>query len=256
VARCAQISLGIAATVSPFADQIGLVDLGTGAGLGLHLDRYRYRIGEQPWVGPDEAAVRVECELWGPAKPPLPMLPRIVERVGIDIDPVDVGDAAARAWLESCAPPEAGALTRLTAAMDVARSRPATIVSGDIVDVLPGVLDKMPRELTIVVVDAYTAVFLPLHRRRLLAEVLARAASTVPVTWLSLDPLVPLGPSGRDTVQGLHPPEALVDDYHQRGVFALLGARTFHADTDRGRLLARGHPSGAWVEWLRDEAMP
>jgi hypothetical protein len=41
VARCAQVALGIAATAGPAAEPIGLVDLGTGAGLGLQLDRYR-----------------------------------------------------------------------------------------------------------------------------------------------------------------------------------------------------------------------
>jgi hypothetical protein len=126
-------------------------------------------------------------------------------------------------------------------------------VSGDIVEVLPGVLDGMPRGLRVIVVDAYTAVFLPVHRRRLLADVLAQAASTVPITWLSLDPLVPLGPSGRDSVQGLHPTDALIDEYHERGVFALLGVRTFHGDADSARLLARGHPSGAWAEWFSDD---
>jgi hypothetical protein len=253
VARCAQIAVGVAATVTPFDDRIGLVDLGTGAGLGLHLDRYRYRIGAQPWVGPKDAGVSVECRLRGSAEPPAPRLPEIVERLGIDIDPVNVEDTPTRAWLEACAPPEAGALTRLATAVEVARSHPSTIVSGDVVDVLPDVLARMPRGLSIVVVDAYTAVFLPPDRRRLLADVLAEAASTVPVTWLSLDPLVPLGPSGRDSVQGIEVPDALVNQYHQHGVFALLGARTFRDSTDRGRLLARGHPSGAWVEWLGDE---
>src|ERR1700694_3024799 len=38
VARCAHIAMGVAATVTPLDGRIGLVDLGTGAGLGLHLD--------------------------------------------------------------------------------------------------------------------------------------------------------------------------------------------------------------------------
>ena len=51
--------------------------------------------------------------------------------------------------------------------------------------------------------DAYLAVFLPPERRAQLAEVLAAAGRTRPVTWLSLDPLVPLGRAGRDSVQGI-----------------------------------------------------
>jgi hypothetical protein len=45
VARCAQIALGVAATAASRADPIGLADLGTGAGLGLQLDRYRCLLG-------------------------------------------------------------------------------------------------------------------------------------------------------------------------------------------------------------------
>jgi hypothetical protein len=51
-------------------------------------------------------------------------------------------------------------------------------------------------------------------------------------------------------VQGLPVPAELVRDYQQGGVFAVLGVRTFAGGSDRGRLLARAHPSGEWVEWL------
>ena len=34
------------------------------------------------------------------------------------------------------------------------------------------------------------------------------------------------------------------------GARAFLGARTFDEAGDRGRLLARAHPSGQWIEWL------
>jgi hypothetical protein len=77
---------------------------------------------------------------------------------------------------------------------------------------------------------------------------------TRPVTWLSLDPLVPLGPSGSASMQGLPLPDALVRYYQQGGVFAVLGARTFNGRCDGGRLLARAHPSGHWIEWIDSPA--
>jgi hypothetical protein len=186
----------------------------------------------------------------GGTVPPPAGLPRIAWRAGVDLNPVDLEDPAARAWLEACAPPEASALSRLTTAMDIARRHPARIIAGDVVDVLPGVLSSIPRGPRVTVVDAYTAVFLPDQRRAQLAGMLAWAGRTRPVTWLSLDPLVPLGPSGSDSVQGLALPESLIRDYQRSGVFAVLAARTFDGASDRGRLLARSHPSGAWIEWL------
>jgi hypothetical protein len=55
-------------------------------------------------------------------------------------------------------------------------------------------------------------------------------------------------------VQGLALPAWLVRDYQRRGVFAVLGARTFDHGTESGRLLARAHPSGQWTEWLGPDA--
>ena len=249
VARCTQIVLGIAAASDRSADPVALVDLGTGAGLGLHLDRYRYRIGTGAY-GPAAAGLSLACDVRGPIIPPPAELPRITARVGVDLDPVDLEDPVARAWLQACTPPEASALSRLAAAVNIARRHPAKIIAGDVIDVLPGVLDSIPQHQRITVVDAYMAVFLPEERRAQLADIFAQAGRGRPVTWLSLDPLVPLGPSGRDSVQGLPLPPALIRDYQHGGVFAVLGARTFDRTGDRGRLLARAHPSGGWIEWL------
>jgi len=248
VARYAQIALGIAAVASPATGPIALVDLGTGAGLGLQLDRYRYQLGGTS-TGPADG-LSVMCELRGERQPPLPELPLIESRVGIDVDPVDLRDQGARAWLVACAPPEASALSRLTAAIKVAQQHPARIVAGDVVAALPGVLASLPPSLPVLVTDAYLAVFLPPAQRAMLFEVLADAARSRPVTWLSLDPLVPLGSAGRDSVQGIHLPDFLIDDYQQKGLFAILGARTFDRGGEAGQLLARAHPSGQWVEWL------
>ena len=59
----------------------------------------------------------------------------------------------------------------------------------------------------------------------------------------TLNPLVPLGPAGRDSVQGLALPDWLVCDYQRNGVFAVLGERTFTAGAQQARLLDRSvHP--------------
>jgi hypothetical protein len=249
VARCTQIATGIAAVSAAPAEPIGLVDLGTGAGLGLHLDRYQYLAGPRR-SGPQAAALTLACEVRGPHLPPAARLPPIAERAGIDVNPVDVRDRAARAWLQACAPPEASALARLAAAMDIARFHPVKLIAGDVIDALPGVLQSFPPGRGVVVSDAYLAVFLPPQRRARLADILASAGESRRVIWLSLDPLVPLGPSGQHSVQGLELPGWLVRDYQRHGVFAVLGARTFHRRTQSGQLLARAHPSGQWMEWL------
>jgi hypothetical protein len=202
VARCAQVAMGIAVTAGPRPGPVALIDLGTGAGLGLQVDRYRYVVGANEY-GPRAAGLSLNCEPRGSIGPPPADLPPIGSRVGIELNPIDLQDAAARAWLQACTPPEASALTRLAAATEVARRHRAPIIAGDAVDALPRVLDGLPAGQPAVVVDAYMAVFLPAPRLVLLTEAMATAARSRRVTWLSLDPLVPLGPGGRDSVQGL-----------------------------------------------------
>ena len=173
VARCTQIVLGIAAAVGGSADPVALVDLGTGAGLGLQLDRYRYRVGTGTY-GPAAAGLSLGCDVRGPITPPPAELPRIAARVGVDLDPVDLQDPAARAWLQACTPPEVSALSRLAAAVNIARRHPEPVIAGDVIDVLPGVLGSIPRQQRIIVVDADMAVFLPEDRRARLAGILTR----------------------------------------------------------------------------------
>jgi hypothetical protein len=245
VARCTQVALGLAAAAS---EPVALVDLGTGAGLGLHLDRYRYQAGDRAF-GLPAAGLSLTCELRGPTRPQRWDLPPIAARAGIEMRPVDLDDPGSRAWLQACTPPEASALSRLAAAVEVARQHPATIVAGDAVAALPGVLERLPPRYPVIVTDAYLAVFLTGEQRTELTGILATAARIRPVTWLSLDPLIPLGPAGDQSVQGLALPAALVRDYQQHGVFALLSARTFPGG-EGGRLLARAHPSGQWMEWI------
>jgi hypothetical protein len=253
VARCTQVALGIAATAVPPTDPVALVDLGTGTGLGLQLDRFGYRVGTRT-CGAPAASLTLECQARGRHQPPLAELPPIAARVGIELHPVDLEDPAARAWIQACAPPEASALARLTAAMDLTRKHPEKIITGDAVDALAGALTSLGRRHHVIVVDAYLAVFLPPERRSLLADVMTQAGRSHPVTWLSLDPLVPLGPDADRSVQGLAIPASLVRDYQQHGVFAVLGARTFRGGASYGQILARAHPSGQWVEWISPDS--
>ena len=241
VARCTQIALGIAATSGECPDPIVLVDLGTGAGLGLQLDHYRYRIGGGTY-GPAAARLSLTCDVRGASMPPPAKLPHIAGRFGVDLNPVDLEDQQARAWLEACAPPEASALSRLAAAIDIARRHPVRIVAGDVIDELPGMLARIPGGQRLVVVDAYMAVFLAEQRRAQMADVLAEAGRGRPVTWLSLDPLVPLGPSGRDSVQGLTLPPSLVRDYQQERGLCRAGS-PYLPRNHRPRAPSRPRPS-------------
>jgi hypothetical protein len=129
-----------------------LVDIGTSAGLNLALDRYRYRWGDIDW-GPQSPV-----ELKAVPRRPLPETREleILSRTGLDLNPIDPGSADDRLWLESLVWPEHHERReRLKRALDVATRTPIEFVSGDILDVLPGVLEGIPTDAAVVVMNSF-----------------------------------------------------------------------------------------------------
>jgi hypothetical protein len=233
---------------------IALVDLGTGAGLGLHLDRYHYTYdlpdGSRRSVGDPAAAVRLECQVRAGAPPVPARVPVIAARVGVDAEPLDLADPHVRAWLAACVPPEAGAVTRFAAASALARAAPAPSVRGDLVDVLPAAVATLPADALLCLVDTYVHVFLPPADLRRFDALVTELGRERDLDWVSVDPLVPLGPDARATVQGLDVPAGWVRENRDGGVFGVVGRVSIRAGVRTTTLLGRAHPGAAWLEWL------
>jgi hypothetical protein len=252
--RCAHLMPGLALAAG--SRDVALVDLGTGAGFALRLDHYRYVYrhpdGTTATVGDVAAPVTIETELRG-SRIPLPShAPRIVARIGVDTEPVELGDPAVRAWLAACTPPEAGALTRFQRAADVVLAHPVAVHRGDAVAALPGLIADLPADALVCLMDAYVHVFFAPEQLARFGELVAQAGRDRDLDWLSLDPLVPLGPRAERSVVDVEVPGAILQRGHTGGVFGVLGRRSFRDGRSRSSLLALGHPSGAWLEWLAE----
>ena len=188
--RCATLLPPLSRIPGPIA----LLEVGTAAGLCLFPDRYGYDYttpsGAQR-LDPDagRSAVDLACLLDDEASMPSRM-PEVVWRRGIDLNPIDVGDAEALDWLATLVwpgPDHEPRVRRLRAAAAVAASDPPSIVRGDLREVLVDVAAEAPEEATLVLF--HTAVLLYLERadREAFAE-RARGLSTTlgrPVVWLS-----------------------------------------------------------------------
>jgi len=255
VGRCAQLVLALGLVAAHQAGRpLALVDVGTGAGFGLQLDRYRYAIEGLPPFGDPASPVKIGSALRGALLPPLPPAwPPIVGRTGIDLAPVNLHDAEPWRWLRACIPPDPASLGRFDAAVEVALRSPARLVAGDALTELPRVLREAPPEALTVVLDAYTAVFFDDQRLRQLRALLYGEGTRRDLVWISLDPLVPLGSEARFSVQDLEVPDELIGEYRAEGVFGVLGVVDYRGGERRARLLARAHPSGTWLEWLDGE---
>jgi hypothetical protein len=248
VARCVQtaLALGVVQRLAP-GRRLALIDVGTGSGLGLGLDCYHVDLGGGRSFGPPDSTVQLTCAVDGtPALPPGP--PDIDWRLGIDVAPIDLDDAASRAWLAACTPPTIDAEARLAGAIALTRSAEIVVRAGDGAALLAGAIDEAPAGLLVVVLDSYTAVFLDDTGRAAMRAAVDEAGRDV--VWISLDPLVPLGTSADRCVQELPLDPALVARNRAGGVFALLSVAGSVGGTRVARILATAHPSGTRMTWL------
>ncbi|MGY1709162.1 DUF2332 domain-containing protein [Geodermatophilus sp. SYSU D00758] len=251
VARCLDLLPALSTIAEDDPRPIALVDLGTGAGLGLHPDRYRYTYrlpdGTELTAGDERSPVHLSCDVRGEL--PRPRIPAIAARLGVDVEPLDLADEGTARWLAACVPPEVDAVTRFAAAVDIARQNPATTLRGDLVDVLPAVVERTPPDALLVLVDTYVHVFLPPDRLAAFRAGVDEAGRSRDLEWLSVDPLVLLGPAPTGTVQGLDVPPSWLEEER---VFGVLGRVGFRAGERQEQLLGRAHPGAAWLEWTPD----
>ncbi len=141
VGRLATLVPAFARLAEP-TGSLSLLEVGTSAGLCLYPDRWGYawetgsgthRLGDAPWL---------PCRVKGPA--PLPTRPlEVSHRAGIDLHPLDVRDPGAMAWLENLIWPEQNERrTRLRQAVEVARTDPPEIRTGDLLTELPEAVER------------------------------------------------------------------------------------------------------------------
>jgi len=207
------------------APRVDLVELGASAGLLLALDRYdyRYRAGS---FGNGADVLVLEGEDRG--GPPAGLLGRRLDvgrRIGLDLDPVGLGEDGARLLEAFVWPDQRERIERLRHAIAVARTCDIDLQRGDYVDRLPAVLAGRRDDALTVVFHSVSTMYLDDDRYAELVEVLARAGADGPLAWVSFE-----GPR--------HDP-----DY---GGVALDVTRWPGGQTQR---LAKIDFHGAWLEW-------
>lgn len=122
---------------------LALIEIGPSAGLNLVFDRYRYDYGAGQQAGPTGSPVLLQSESRGD---PLPLeVPSVASRVGIDLNPLDVRDPEEVRWLRALIWPEHNdRRSLLEAAIGVAGQDPPPLVTGDVFEMLPGLVREAP----------------------------------------------------------------------------------------------------------------
>ncbi len=244
---------------------VALIEVGASAGLLLGLDRYRIELtpvgGGSPVVfgDPDSQVLCAGEQRSGLSLDEL-HLPTIVERVGLDLDPVGLVDADEVRWLEACLWPDAlGRLERFRAAVALLRDDPPSLVAGDMVDALEAVAHSARAvaqalatgaaaagggaPVHLVVFSSWALTYVARERRPLVAEALAAlAADGRPVSWITAEP--------PGCVPGIPRPDGDPDDPHETTSSTVLGARRWRSGTEiPPARWGTCHPHGATLDW-------
>ena len=206
---------------------LALVEVGASAGLCLYPDRYDYS-----WPPVGELRGSGGPVLTADATGPLPIpaaAPQVAWRGGVDLNPLDVSDPDAMAWLENLVWPEQDERRRrLRRAVDVARRDPPTLRRGDLFDHLADLLEEAAPHGTPVVFHSAVIAYLEQPDRRRFHTVMTGLVEAGRCHWISNE--------GRGVLPGPGDPRAVPSG---RFVTALDGVA-----------LAYSHGHGHALDWL------
>jgi hypothetical protein len=237
--RCALLYPAIAEAARRVgAERVGLVDVGCSAGLNLQVDRAGVTYSDGRFLGDQSSPLQLTCEVVGEGPVPARAMPEVVARVGVDLNPVDVTDAADARWLRACLwPDQPERVERLDAAIELASSSPPTLLAGDALEVLPDAFACVPDDALPVVTTTWALSYFSLDGRLRFLRRLAEAAASRPVAWVSGEGvgIAPAVPTLGDSRLAAHSIVGL----------AIVGRGSLRVDA-----IGRCHPHGRWLEWL------
>ena len=243
VGRSAAIRPALAALARLDPRPIGLIELGTSAGLNLLFDRYCIDYVPIGAVGPEDSPVQLHCELRGTRRPPdTDASPLIVSRLGVDRSPVDVRDDDAIRWLRACIWPDASRRAeRFDAAVALAREDPPELWAGDLLDVLEEAVDLVPDDAIACLLSTWVLAYVRLEQRKQLAERVEAIGARRPLAYVTAEYEIMAPWLGR----------AERGPSHDSGELPTrLGLALWDGDRVETRTLAWMHAHATWIEWL------
>jgi len=237
-ARCAVLYPAVARAAHRLgADAVGLVDVGSSAGLNLHVDRVGISYGDGPTLGDRSSPVQLSPSVIGDRPVPARAVPEVVARIGVDRDPLDPTDADDVRWLRACLPPDRRERrAALDAELAVAASAPPVLLRGDTVELLTDAVARVPSGALPVVTTTWALSQLPRAGRRRFLDRLVAAADR-PVAWVSAEGV------------GVAPSVSTFGDRPASG-HSILGVAVLDGSAPRVEAVGRCWSRGRMLSWL------
>ena len=206
-----------------------MIEIGSSAGLTLLWDRYHYRYGEGLECGDPNSPVKIRCSPRGEVRPPIPgQLPKVASRSGIDLSPIDVSNPENVQWLRALVWPDNQKRARqLEPAIRLVEQAPPRIITGNALDLLPSLIDKIPEKAPLCIYHSFTLTLANREPREKLHSLLTKASKKrdLFLVWIEW-------PTESET--------------------PLLGLAKFTNTIKTEKILARCHSHGEWLEWMSD----
>jgi len=244
VGRSAALLPAFTVVAEHFDRPLALIEIGCSAGLNLFFDRFHIDYGDAGESGPASSTVRLACEVRGELRPPIPTeAPRVVSRLGLDLNPIDVTDPVATRWLEACVWPDVPhRFARLRAAIDLARLDPPELRAGNAVELVAEAIRSVPADAVACLDSTWVLAYFSDEERHELHRQLDELGTDRAIAYVTAEyavdgaPWVP--PPPRPTLVVEHKMPTLL------GLGLWDHGRTAH------RVLGWMPPHGQWIDWL------
>jgi hypothetical protein len=239
--RCAVLYPAVAEAARRMgADAVGLIDVGCSAGSNLQVDGVGITYSNGQSLGDPSSPVQVSSSIVGDRPVPTRVMPDVVARVGVDLDPVDVTDADDARWLRAClSPDQAERVASLEAGMALAATSPPLLLRGDAVELLPDAFARVPADALPVVTTTWTLSHFPLQSRLRFLHRLDEAAAGRAVAWVSVEGV------------GVAPAIPTLGDRRASG-HSIIGLAVLDRSALRAEAVGRCWSQGRLLAWLAD----
>ncbi|WP_280414773.1 DUF2332 domain-containing protein [Nocardia carnea] len=220
------------------ANAIGLIDVGCGAGFDLTVDRVGITYRNGHLLGDPHSPVQLSSAVVGRRLVPVQAMPRVLARIGIDSDPIDVTDpAAAQRLRDSVSPEHPEHSARLDADIALTTATTPQLLRGNAIDLLPDAIARIPADALPVVTTTWAlSRFSREHRLRFLHRLDESATGRV-VAWVSAEGV------------GVAPAIPTLGDRHASG-HSIIGLAIFDGSALHTEAIGRCWSRGRMLSWL------
>lgn len=205
--------------------KLALVDVGVSGGLNFLMDKARIQYTDGRTFGPQESLLRIRCESKGKPIPP-EQDAEITDRIGIDLNPIDLLNEEERRWnLALIWPDQLERIERFKSVIQLLRAVPISFEIGDGNEVLSRIASSIPNSNLLCVMHSFTLNQFSKEDRQAFDETISRLSSDRNIWRISLEWI------------GTSEPELVISQYAS-------GKKVYQ------QKIAECSGHGEWIRWV------